>query len=390
MLVLLLSSMTFAGATGSNTGAAMTTAFQASDENTSESAAPDEPASPSTEAEGEATPATESASAGPGLDLTLKASGTNAVFAAEREFSKQLSDAASLKKKARTAARPLQNIQREIQVLEIRMQQAQSQLVGLNAQLANVTDVATNNRLVGTINALQGQLELADKNLAGMKAAENQARIELNSAREAFVESVLGLRRTADAIEAAYKSAADDAKLQAQLSELNAESGKTLTLQSSGSFASSIRKLVELEASIHTERIPLRRDGNTFYASVVINGKHTAEMVVDSGASLISLPLKMAVEFGLEPKPEDRPILITIADGSTITGHLKTIPSVRVGTFTLENVECAVLGADAVNAEPLLGMSYLGQFQFQLDAAEGTLGMTEIGDGNASEDRKKK
>jgi aspartyl protease family protein len=390
MLLLLLSSITFAGATGSNTGAAMTTAFRASDENLSESAASDEPASPSTEADGEATPATESASAGPELDLTLKASGTNAVFAAEREFSKQLSDAASLKKKARTAARPLQNIQREIQVLEIRMQQAQSQLVGLNAQLANVSDVATNNRLVGTINALQGQLELAGKNLAEMKAAENQARTELNSAREAFVESVLGLRRTADAIEAAYKSAADDAKLQAQLSELNAESGKTLTLQSSSSFASSIRKLVELEASIHTERIPLRRDGNTFYASVVINGKHTAEMVVDSGASLISLPLKMAVEFGLEPKPEDRPILITIADGSTITGHLKTIPSVRVGAFTLENVECAVLGADAVNAEPLLGMSYLGQFQFQLDAAEGTLGMTEIGDGNASEDRKKK
>jgi aspartyl protease family protein len=54
------------------------------------------------------------------------------------------------------------------------------------------------------------------------------------------------------------------------------------------------------------------------------------------------------------------------------------IKSIRVGKFTLENVECSVLGPEAVNALPLLGMSFLGNFKFEIDAAAGTLEMTTI------------
>ena len=111
-------------------------------------------------------------------------------------------------------------------------------------------------------------------------------------------------------------------------------------------------------------------------------------MIVDSGASVISLPWELAVTMGLEPKVGDKQILLSMADGRTIPGYLKTIDSVRVGTFTVEKVECAVLGREAVNAEPLLGMTFLGEFQFQLDAAEATLGMTEI-EGDLSGSRKK-
>jgi len=160
-------------------------------------------------------------------------------------------------------------------------------------------------------------------------------------------------------------------------------------LQPSSSLQSQQRKLTELEESIQTEKIALRRDGNTFFASVVINGKHTSEMVVDTGASLISLPYELAVSMGLKPEPSDKQILLTIADGSQITGHLKTIENVRVGTFVATKVQCAVLGPEAVNAEPLLGMSYLGEFQFHLDAADATLGLTQIESDGAAGTRRK-
>ena len=55
-----------------------------------------------------------------------------------------------------------------------------------------------------------------------------------------------------------------------------------------------------------------------------------------------------------------------------------TIPSVRVGKFTAENVECAVLGADAISAELLLGMSFLGNFKFEINAQKGTLTMVKV------------
>ena len=82
-------------------------------------------------------------------ELELRVTGSNVVFAGERDLSRGISEAATLKRKVKQAAVPLRQIQQEINRLEIGMVQAEQQLVTLNAQLANVQDVATNNRLVG-------------------------------------------------------------------------------------------------------------------------------------------------------------------------------------------------------------------------------------------------
>ena len=322
------------------------------------------------------------------ISLELKVSGTNAVLAAERDLSRGLTEVTSLKRKVKLAAKPVRDLQQEISVLENRMIQAEQQLVGLNAQLANVNDVASNNRLVGAINTLEGQLSLARKSLGTLKEKETAARAALNKSREEFVQQVLELSKLSTQIDDAYAAADENPEMQESFAKLKKDSGKDLKLQPSSSLSGTQRKLKELEESIQTEKVTLRREGNTFFASVVVNGKHTQEMVVDTGASMISLPYEMAVGMGLEPEANDKQILLTIADGSTITAHLKVIDSVRVGTFTAEKVQCAVLGPEAVNAEPLLGMSFLGEFQFNLDAAEGTLGLTQIESDGAGSRRK--
>ncbi len=134
----------------------------------------------------------------------LKVNGTTAIFAAERDLSKGLSEAASLKKKVKLATKPVRDIQQEITNLESRMLQAEQQLVALNAQLANVSDVVTNNRLVGTIDAIEGQMSLAQKNLDSLKTKETEAQSNLNKSREGFVQHVLNLRTLADQLTAAY------------------------------------------------------------------------------------------------------------------------------------------------------------------------------------------
>ncbi len=321
-------------------------------------------------------------------ELELRVTGSNVVFSGERDLSRGISESATLKRKVKQATIPLRQIQLEINRLEIGMVQAEQQLVTLNAQLANVQDVATNNRLVGALNTVEGQMSLARKSLEGLKEKENRARTQLNEAREAYVQNIIDLRKLADQLSAGYETAKDSPEIQERLKTLTAESGKELKFELS-SLTGNLKKLVELEKSVHEEKISLRRDGNTFYASVVINGKHTTEMVVDSGASLISLPYELAISMGLKPEPSDKRILIEIADGSTITGVLKKIASVRVGTFEVKDVECAVLGPEAVSATPLLGMTFLGEFQFQLDSADATLGMTQIeGDPSTGSRRK--
>jgi clan AA aspartic protease (TIGR02281 family) len=323
----------------------------------------------------------------PELDLIVK--GSNIVFASERDLSGGLSDAATLKRKVKQAATPLRQIQQKINYYESGMVQGEQQLVKLNAQLANVQTIAANNQLVGAINTIEGQMALARKDLEALKNQENQARVGLNEAREAFVQHTLDLRKLADQLSEGYDKADDSPEIQEKIKALVADSGKELKFEKTSSLLSNLRKLEDLEKSVHREKISLRRDGNTFYASVVINGKHTTEMIVDSGASLISLPYELAVSMDLKPEPGDKRILITIADGSTITGTLKRIPTVRVGTFELKDIECAVLGPEAVSATPLLGMAFLGEFQFQLDSAESTLGITQIEGDSSSGARRK-
>ncbi len=76
-----------------------------------------------------------------------------------------------------------------------------------------------------------------------------------------------------------------------------------------------------VEETVLTAAIPLRKaEGDSFYASVVINGEHVSEMIVDSGASLLVLPLKVAVKFGIEPTSQDPTIHLQLADGSVIEG----------------------------------------------------------------------
>jgi len=163
------------------------------------------------------------------------------------------------------------------------------------------------------------------------------------------------------------------------LGSLNKASGKSFSIAPTASFQANLRRLKQLEDTILSESIELRGDGsNTLRVSVVVNGKYQQEMTLDSGASLISLPAAIAAKFGIKPGPKDAAITLQLADGSEIQGHLMKLSSVRIGKFTVDNVECAVLSEKAVNAEPLLGMSFLENFKFEIDAAAKRLTMVRI------------
>jgi clan AA aspartic protease (TIGR02281 family) len=117
--------------------------------------------------------------------------------------------------------------------------------------------------------------------------------------------------------------------------------------------------------------------------TVTVNGKHRQEMTVDSGATSISLPYAMAKELGMEPKSTDPKVTCVLADGSEVEGTRSTINSVRVGKFTVDAVECVVLSREAVNATPLLGMSFLGNFKFEIDKQKSELRMVKVDSGDA-------
>jgi aspartyl protease family protein len=303
------------------------------------------------------------------------------VLADESKFSKMLRDVTDLRKNLKTAEAGLVQQEQHASDLKRQITSLTALDVNLNLQLANLRpgDATTNNKLVAAINANRSQVDLLRNSLQQQDEAIKTARGAANEAREAFIQAILNMRTTADSLSQQYAKLAESDEAKLVLRQWNLASGKSLELAESRNLRQMLKRLKSLEETILSEEIPLRRvDGGSLIVSVVIDGKHTREMVLDSGANLVTLPQEVADQCGIKIGADDPRIVLSLADGSRITGRLVTIGSVRVGKFTAENVQCAVLGTEAVNAPSLLGMSFLENFKFQVDAAKGTLTMVQI------------
>jgi len=309
----------------------------------------------------------------------LRPTSSGVMMPAEAALSKELAKSLQLRKLLAMAVKEQQALQQQQTIGQQTLTALRQQHVALNAQLVNARDVSTNNRIVGALEAMRGQHELVEEQLEQLEVKIKEARGKANEARENYLQFVLDTRKLADKILADYESAGSDPDTKEALDLLNKSFGKQLAIAPTAAFQANVKKLEALEETVLSESIPLRVEGaNTYMVTVVVNGKHTQEMVLDSGASLISLPGAMAETFGLKPSSKDPKIRLQLADGREIEGHKMTIPSVRVGKFEVKNVECAVLGPEAIRAEPLLGMSFLGQFKFEVDASASSLTMVKI------------
>ena len=92
----------------------------------------------------------------------------------------------------------------------------------------------------------------------------------------------------------------------------------------------------------------------------------------------MTLPQQLAGQLGIVVPQNARRIRMSMADGSVIPGRLVNLESVQMGQFTVNDVDCAVLTAEATNAVNLLGMSFLGNFEFEMDAGNSELKIVTV------------
>ncbi len=116
-------------------------------------------------------------------------------------------------------------------------------------------------------------------------------------------------------------------------------------------------------------KVVLRADGQGhFYTTGVINGT-SVRLLVDTGATMISLGASDARRIGLDPAKGQRAVTNT-ANGQVPVAKV-TLDTVRVGEITLHNVDALV----HPNEMPivLLGMSFLNRMEMQRDGDTMTL-----------------
>ncbi len=288
----------------------------------------------------------------------------------EKQLAHAFNEANTLKRKLVTAAKELQAGERGIEQIQADVRQRLQNSVEINTMLANVrNNPLEHNRLVGEVNANNGEIKLLEQTQEQTKKDLEPIRKKSNDAREAYVQQVAEIRALVDRLSERYAALKADADAQAALTEWNSAANTSFTIKPSSYFLNSVKKLEQLEKTVVSEKIPLRREGNSYYATAVINGK-AQEMIVDTGASSVVLPYKVAVECGWKPEDSTITIIATVADGSKVKSKLAVLDSVRVGKFKAEHVECCVLPEDAKNAPLLLGMTFLSKFNFSINGNE--------------------
>lgn len=226
------------------------------------------------------------------------------------------------------------------------------------------------NRLMSRINELKQEIENITKQRA---EKEEQMKAEITEAQGKYVEILMALAEKADTIQADYEKLAADEDVTAALAKVTETGGRAVKLGPSGPFTAMYRMLDRLRGDIKAGVVELRMEGGVNLVDVRINGKGTRSMILDTGASTLSLPWDFAKDLGIEVGPEHETVRVQLADGKIVDAKRVMLESVQVGQFLVNDVEATVLPEDLIAATPLLGGSFLNHFTYKVEPEKGRL-----------------
>lgn len=315
--------------------------------------------------------------------IGLRVQGKQLVLMEEVEFVKELARCKELNATVRKGQSDLRLHEKNLKAGNEQIDRLRGEIARLNGQLAQVAggNVALNNKIVGTLNVLSSQLQDLVEKRETFAGEGRKMRGEHNQARELFVQHVLDLRQKADALDAAYAAKVNDAEIATAVRDWAQASGKEAVFGPGPALKGNLKRLKSFEDAILSEDIPMEREGGVQLVSVMVNGDQVEPMIIDSGCGSMLIPHRFAERFGVPVTEGDQQVTCVLADGRTVKGTAKRLQSVRVGKFTVDDVECVVLGPDAPNAPLLLGMSFLGNFEFKINAEAGLLTMVKVDEG---------
>ena len=240
--------------------------------------------------------------------------------------------------------------------------------------------VAEHNQVVNQLNTLQEQ-----QNKDQGQDQKLQLNAEVAQSREKYMQAVLDLRKSVDDLTAKYDELAKNPEVTKALEALSASTKSKQRLGPSAKIRDAIKLLEKAERSVQSETIELHRENGVFrvYSSL---GKVPTKMIFDTGASLTTISAKLASRIGLKLKTGDPTVQLTTADGTVVEAKRLVIPSVRVGKFTVQNVECAVMPAEKGDVDPLLGQTFFKHFKVEFSAEAGRLSLKKLDtDGDGAE-----
>lgn len=106
-------------------------------------------------------------------------------------------------------------------------------------------------------------------------------------------------------------------------------------------------------------------------ATARFNTKHIGTVIVDTGATFVTLSKAFAERMELAPHPEATILLETAA--GIRSARLTTMDVIELQGTTARQVPVAILEEEGMHTDALLGLSFLSRFSIELDSAAGRL-----------------
>jgi aspartyl protease family protein len=230
------------------------------------------------------------------------------------------------------------------------------------------------NQTIGQINDLRDQMLQAVKQARDLRTQE----ATLPDPRDAYIEALMELSDSMEAGMAKYQALAADPDVKTALTTINSTARVKVRLGPSGDFAEELPLIRQQRATVNSEAIKFHSEGGTPQVDVALDGTVTVPMILDSGASLVSLSWDVAQKLGMTPGPDDPKVKFLIADGSVVQASIMHIKSVRLGQFEAKDVLCSVAPQSAKQIPNLLGDSYLRNFVYRMDLDAGVVHMSQL------------
>ena len=288
----------------------------------------------------------------------------------EGDLGRVLTELNAIKDKLVSADNELQATELKVLQLQRDLQQRRRNDVDLNSRLKKVAryNVVEHNQLVGKLNANASAINQLLKESERLNDNIGVEHYTANpTIRQSYEKQLAETHRLVDRISERYAALKSDPDVQGALAAWNSAANSSLELRPSPFFLDSVKLLESFKESVIVERIQLRHESK-YYATVAINGK-PAVLMVDTGASSVVLPYKVAEECGVKPEAATT-MIVTVADGSQVKCKQVVLDSVRIGQFTANRVACVVLPPEAKDPSKLLGMSFLSRFNFSIDGTD--------------------
>ena len=134
----------------------------------------------------------------------------------------------------------------------------------------------------------------------------------------------------------------------------------------------------DVTALQHPKDVDVSREKGHIFVEAVLNNKVKAQLLLDTGASIILLSNEIGRKLGIDTaKSKKRQLVeLVMGDGRKVQARYVRLDTVSVQGVQAKRIDAAILleGANEANfKDGLLGMSFLKKFNFEIDQSNNRL-----------------